>query len=398
MNTPLRVALVQDSDARSIRTWSGTAFFSKQAFQQYVGEVIDLSPAPFSTIPYKVAGRTIKTLTRREYVYNQDILFARRLGKRFSQLLAKGGYDLVFSPAGSAALAYLQTDIPIIYYSDATWRVLHNYYQCYTNMLPRMAEAAEELDRLTVQKSALSLFSSHWAAQSAIDSYKVDPSKVHTVFIGANLLNPPNRAEALQRQLSDRIQLLFVGVSWENKGGPIALETLQALLARGIDASLTVVGCRVPDGVSHPQMQVIPFLNKQITEERKKFEALWHQATVFILPTRFEAAGIVFCEAGAYGVPVVATRTGGVESLVRNGINGYTLSPESGGREYAEKVIEIISDSSGYEKLCRSSRAEYEQRLNWDVWGQQVAELIEEQLPQFRGRTKWGKSREIIDG
>lgn len=396
MNNPLRVALVQAADARSIRTWSGTAFFSKQAFQQYVGEVIDFSPAPFSTTPYKIAGRVIKTLTGYEYAYNHDVPFARRLGKHFSQLLAKGSYDLIFSPAGSAALAYLQTDIPIIYYSDATWHVVHNYYKCYTNMPPRIAEAADQLDRLTLQKSTLSLFCSDWAAQSAIRDYGVDPSRVHTVYIGANLLSPPSRVLALQREIGDRVRLLFVGVSWENKGGAIALQTLEALLERSIDAWLTVVGCEVPEGVHHPRMEVIAFLNKQNAEERDRFERLWEEATVFILPTRFEAAGIVFCEAGAYGVPVVATRTGGVGSLVKEGVNGYTLSPESGGREYAEKVMEIISDGSVYKALCRSSREEYEKRLNWEVWGLRVAELIEEQLPQFRGRTKWGARRKTI--
>lgn len=389
MSNPLRIALLQTEDARNIRTWSGTAYFSKQAFQQYVGEVVDLSPAPFRTTPYKAAGRVIKTLTGREYSYIQSLPFARRLGKHFSQILAQGEYDLVFSPAGSAALAYLQTDIPIIYYSDATWRVVHNYYHCYTNVLPRMAEAADLLDRLTLKHASLALFSSDWAAGSAVRDYQADPSKVHTVFIGANLMDPPTRAQALQRETSDGIHLLMVGVSWENKGGAIALQTLEALLSRGKDAWLTVVGCKAPEGVAHPRMRVIPFLNKQIPAEQERFQALWREATVFILPTRFEAAGIVFCEAGAYGLPVVATATGGVGSLVKEGVNGYTLSPESGGKEYAKKILEITSDAGAYRQLCHSSREEYEKRLNWDVWGARVAEIIETQLPQLRGRTKW---------
>lgn len=389
MNTPLRIALVHAADARSVRTWSGTAYFSKQAFQQYVGDVVDLTPAPFSVTPYKVAGQVIKTLAGRRYDYAQDRPFAQRLGKHFSQILTQGKYDLVFSPAGSATLAYLQTDVPIIYYSDATWRVLHDYYYCYTNVLPRMAKAADLFDRLSIERASLALFSSDWAARSAVHDYQADPSKVHTVFIGANLMDPPTRAQALQREASDRIHLLMVGVSWENKGGAIALQTLQALLSRGKDAWLTVVGCKAPEGVEHPRMRVIPFLNKQIPAEQERFQALWRESTVFILPTRFEAAGIVFCEAGAYGLPVVATATGGVGSLVKEGVNGYTLSPESGGEEYAKKILEITSDAGAYRQLCHSSREEYEKRLNWDVWGARVAEIIETQLPQFRGRTKW---------
>lgn len=394
MQEPLKIALVQSTDARSVRAWSGSIYFSKQAMQRHVGEVIDLSPAPIDPRPYNVVGRLVEALSSRRYATDLDPSFSRRVGRYFSRKLQEDRYDLIFAPAGISTIAWLETDVPIVYYSDATWPAVRNYYECYTDMVGRIEKGALEMERRVQRLSALYLFSSDWAANSAINDCGFDPSRTHTVYIGANLMNPPERSDVLPRTLGTTIKLLLVGVSWEIKGGAIALEALRHLLDLGYDAELTVVGCTAPPEVSHPRMRVIPFLNKGIPAEREQFESLWHDATLLILPTRFEAAGVVFCEAGAHALPSIATRTGGVTSLIVEGRNGFTLPPEATGADYARTIVEMVGDPKTYEELCRNSRTEYETRLNWDSWGKRVAALIEETFPQFRGRTREERSGE----
>ena len=46
-----------------------------------------------------------------------------------------------------------------------------------------------------------------------------------------------------------------------------------------------------------------------------------------------------------------------------------------------------IDVASEYARLAEQSRTEFETRLSWDAWGRRVAELIEERIPGFRGRT-----------
>lgn len=239
------------------------------------------------------------------------------------------------------------------------------------------------------------LVSSEWARDAAIRDYGVDPGKVHNVWMGANLPDPPSREEALARSYDGgRLRLLFVGVLWDIKGGDIAYEALLRLLEMGYDAELTVVGCRPPEGVTHPRLRVIPFLNKQIPAQRAEFARLWRDAHVFILPSRAEAAGVVFCEAAAHGIPCVATRTGGIPSIIAEGRNGYTLAPSAGGAEYAGQIAEMISDPVRYARLCETSREEYETRLNWDAWGGAVARILSERIPALRERL--GDGREPV--
>jgi glycosyltransferase involved in cell wall biosynthesis len=375
-----RVALIHPQDARDVRTWSGTVHFSKAAIERHVGPVADLSPVPLNTLPLRALRRAVRTATGREYSYEHEPLLARYHGRYFSRLLARERPDLVFAPAGSSSVAFLETDAPVVYFSDSTWRIVQDYLPSYRNVVRRSARGGEELERRTLARAGLALFCSDWAAGSAVRDYGADPARVHTVYIGANLPAPPSRDEVLPRRLGERIRLLFVGVFWEPKGGDIAFETLVRLWEMGLLAELTVVGCTPPPGTEHPGLRVVPFLNKQVPEERREFERLWREADFFVLPTRYECAGVVFCEAAAYGVPVLATRTGGVGSIVREDRNGFTLAPEATGGAYAVRIAEVAGDPGRYEALCESSRDEYEQRLNWDTWGRRVRGLIAEHL------------------
>jgi len=173
---------------------------------------------------------------------------------------------------------------------------------------------------------------------------------------------------------------LFIGVKWERKGGDIAFETLLALEKMGIPAELTVVGCIPPKQFAHPAMKVIPFLNKNDESQRKKLEKLYLTSDFLLFPTRNECYGIVVCEANAFGLPVIAADTGGVSGVVTNGENGFLLPHSARGDQYAEVVAKLYRDERGYAELVQSSRADFDNRLNWDVWGTATHKLILELL------------------
>ena len=381
-----RVGLVQYRDARDVRNWSGILAFSKGAMERHVGHVVDLSPAPVSLLPFRAARKLVRMATGKTYSYDHDPALARFYGRVFSRRVAETKPDLLFSPSGSSGIAYLETDVPIVYFTDGPWSVIREYYPTYRNLVQRTERAAEELERRALDRAAVVLVSSDWARDAVIRDYGIEPGKVHNIFMGANLPNPPERADVLPRRLGSRIRLLMIGVLWDVKGGDIAFETLLRLLEDGLDAELTVVGCAPPAGISHPRLTVIPFLDKSVPAERERFERLWEDATVFILPSRAEAAGVVFCEAAAHALPVVATHTGGIPSLVRNGRNGFTVPHEGRGEAYAKTIAGMVADPSAYEILCRTSREEFEQRLNWDSWGRAAAAAIVQALPHLEGR------------
>ena len=64
---------------------------------------------------------------------------------------------------------------------------------------------------------------------------------------------------------------------------------------------------------------------------------------ILALPSLNEAVGRVILEAGCLGVPAVASRTGGVPEIIRDGSTGILVSPGSA-RELAEGILLLLRD------------------------------------------------------
>ena len=115
-----------------------------------------------------------------------------------------------------------------------------------------------------------------------------------------------------------------------------------------------------------------------------KFCSILKDTHFLILPTEFDASPIVFCEASAYGVPSIATNVCGVSQPIKHGENGFLLPPTATADDYAEIIKSAFSDKKKYIELRKSSRREYETRLNWDVWGEKVNKILVKTVKNYR--------------
>ena len=73
-----------------------------------------------------------------------------------------------------------------------------------------------------------------------------------------------------------------------------------------------------------------------------------HQANAFVLPSRFEAFGVVFIEAMACGLPVIAGRSGGPESFITDDC-GYIVEPDKP-RELAKAMKSMIHNYHSFNR------------------------------------------------
>jgi glycosyltransferase involved in cell wall biosynthesis len=123
-------------------------------------------------------------------------------------------------------------------------------------------------------------------------------------------------------------------------------------------------------------MKVVPFLDKNDDQQRKRLEELYLTADFFLLPSRQECYGIVFCEASAFGIPIITTDTGGISEIVRDGENGFLLQPTDEAASYAQLIASIYRDDERYYSLVEGARAAFDSRLNWDTWGLSVKKML----------------------
>lgn len=321
---------------------------------------------------------TSKNFSRRDIYIDYSPLF----GKVCSELINKNSdCQLVFF--GDLQLApYLNINIPIVHLSDVNYHLFKDYLG--KNRTKEQEQATEDKEKRVLNNYTTIIYSSKWAKQNTIDYYDVDPSKIHVVEFGVNIPPPSDYKIDIQ---TDVCNLVFIGKNWKKKGGDKALEAYRKLKADGFQCTLTIIGS-VPEEIHDDDegLIVIPFLDKSKPKDLERLCDILYHSHFLVLPTEFEAFGIVFCEASAYGVPSIAADVGGVSQPVRVGKNGFLLPPNATAEDYAEKIKSVFSDKQKYMELRKSSRREYETRLNWDVWSEKVNRILEETVLNYKNK------------
>ena len=171
----------------------------------------------------------------------------------------------------------------------------------------------------------------------------------------------------------DRAAIVVVARLTERyKGHDMLLRALPLVRDRVPDANLQVVGV----GPLQPELARLAAehgvasattFHGSITDERR--DEILREASVFAMPSRLEPGGagegfgIVFVEAGAQGLPVVAGRVGGALDAVVDGETGLLVDPESP-EAIANALVELLRDP---ERARRMGRAGWERArsLSW---------------------------------
>jgi glycosyltransferase involved in cell wall biosynthesis len=154
------------------------------------------------------------------------------------------------------------------------------------------------------------------------------------------------RALAQLRAVFPQIRLVLVG------DGPERSRLVQLAAASGDLSHLTITGAT---------SDVAPFLAA---------------ADVVIAPSRNEGMGRVVVEAMALGKPVVASRVGGVPSVVSDGSSGDLIPPDDPG-ELARTVIELLKDPPRMEAYSNVATARAE-RFSLQLMQQRLLTLYRE--------------------
>ena len=373
---PLRFAYLSANDPRDKRIWSGTHHRLYKSLQQ-LGEVVILGPyrANLPETIGKILNQISLKLLGKRISYRHGLAVSRNMGAHFTKLLSHQSFDYIIAPAASAEIAHVQTKTPIIYITDGTFGGCLNYHEGLSNLTENAIREGNAVEQLAISKSRLVIVSSEWAAQSVIQQYGKNNTQVKVIPYGANFDKLP-AANDIQTTVPTTWQLLFVGVYWENKGGDIAFRAFQHLVDKGYPVHLTVLGCVPPEHISHPNMTVIRFIDKNDDEGQKRMADIYLRSHFLLLPTRFDCSPIVINEASAFGIPSLVTDTGGVAGHLNEGENGFLIPYEDTGEGYAKKVMPYINQPEMYLTLRQSTRWCYEEKLNWQHWLQAFKQAL----------------------
>ena len=147
-----------------------------------------------------------------------------------------------------------------------------------------------------------------------VDEYGMPRRGWPQVRAGRNAAGANGDQPGRDRYSSQRI--LFVGAQWERKGGPELAAAFEGVLSP-IQAPRSRSSAPRPSSSFRTARSSAACLSTRST--------LLQPGVVFCMPTRREAYGIVFLEALAHALPVVATKLEPIRELVSDGETGYLV-------------------------------------------------------------------------
>jgi glycosyltransferase involved in cell wall biosynthesis len=243
------------------------------------------------------------------------------------------------------------------------------------------------LERVSLHKAAAVIHTAELAKKSAITDYGIDPAKISVLPSPPNCDHVPSRKIVMQRKQIHICNLLFVGVDWQRKGGDIAVAVVEELNRQGVPSRLQICGCRPPETYSgNPYLQTIGFLDKNLSTDMLRWEKLFLNAHFFILPTRAECMGISFSEAAGFGLPIIATDTGGVSTLVKHGRNGLLFDFDRPAADIAADIRDLWKDKDRYRAMRNESRRFFEEEISSDKWIASVIKIIKVLVPAYEAQ------------
>ncbi len=210
-------------------------------------------------------------------------------------------------------------------------------------------------------------------------------AQVSVIPLGVDLdrFRPMDKEDARARARPRRREriILFVGRIEPLKGVDILINAA-AMLESDVECSVLIVG---GDESSKAQVAELRDLARDRGIEHRvafvgavdhdKLPLYYNAADVCVVPSHYESFGLVAVEAMASGVPVVASRVGGLTGTVKDGETGYLipwLCPEP----FAER-IELLLDNEPLRRNLGEAAREVVGRYRWEnVAGARAGRLL----------------------
>lgn len=221
-------------------------------------------------------------------------------------------------------------------------------------------------NRLSDRIIAVSRFICEMLMAAGIDSGRVEVVYDGIEWPGDN--RPITRAEARGqiRVAEDAFLIGCVGQFTAEKGHDVLISAFAKVAAAFPPAQLLLVGEGELRGQYLQQAEGLGVANKILLPGFvRDLERVWPALDLFVFPSRSEGLGSSLLMAMAHGVPVCASRTGGIPEVVTDGTTGY-LFPSGDADTLSQCVLAIIRNPGQSRMLALNARERVRQRFTAD--------------------------------
>lgn len=320
-------------------------------------------------IPERITYRTASAKGKVRYA----VAWARAtMGERFDAVICS---HINLLPVGAAAAAIQRVPLLLVIYGIESW-----------------TEQRGALVRRMLKRVDAVISISEYTKRHFLEWAWVEASRVHVLPCGVDMrrFGPGSKRGDLVRLYGLRGRSVILTVARlagaeRAKGIDEVLESLPALARQVPNVTYLVVG----DGPDRERLEAkaraLGVANRVVftgyIDESEKADH-YRLADVFAMPGRGEGFGIVYLEALASGVPIVASRLDASAEVVLNARFGYAVNPDRP-EELQAAVVDLLSRTRGTvpRELATFSLASFRARWNWLMAELQIGDLAGIPLP-----------------
>ena len=201
-----------------------------------------------------------------------------------------------------------------------------------------------------------------WFAKYLKEEYHIPTEKVHHVGGGCNI-----DVEKIDDSNKEGKRFLFVGRDFKRKNGPLVLDAFKMLHEQFPEYELYIAG---PTDLSIAEKGVFCLGNLSYEEEVRYFNL----CDVFVMPSLFEAYGLVFPEALTFGLPCIGREAYEMPYFIEEGVTGYLLKKNS-----VEELSYLMGKAIQDEQLktnVKAKRGWYLKEYSWDTVASRIVKII----------------------
>jgi len=244
---------------------------------------------------------------------------------------------------------------------------------------PVLAYIWHQLDgRILVSPALRAAFSDLADPSQGEGAYRIIPNGIDTARF-----TPRPGLDPIAEFDDGRPNILFVGRPEPRKGLPVLLNALPAIQQRVPEARLLVVGAmpaedraRLEHDLSERGLREVYLIGRVSADDLPRY---YHTASVFAAPSLGgESFGIILLEAMAAGLPVVASRIPGYQSVMREGETGLFVPPGDDSA-LAQSISSLLLDPDQRAGLSARGQAAA-QPYDWKLVAPQVMAYYQDLL------------------
>lgn len=271
--------------------------------------------------------------------------------------------DVIFQVGCTFAPGRAPRRCPYTLYLDSTLLLMHRHWPLAASHGRRALRSWISSER-EVYRCASHIFTmSEWARSSVVDDYGIDPDKVTATGVGANMIAAE---EGVSRHTAPIA--LFVGQDFGYKGGLTLLDAWARVRQEVPGAQLWIVGTR-----GEPRVENEVTWHGHVDADTLR--ALYQQASVFVLPTRYDRSPHVLREALGHGLPCVTTNVGAIPEVVRDGVDSVVMAPGDTAT-LAQALARLLAEPDTARSMGTAGRERVLRELTWARVGERMAPHI----------------------